>query len=516
MKHLTAAVLAIFVAFPALAVEFAVQLRIDSADSLEHELAGFGAGDSDWLEQALAGLGISDASWFDRSEPAAVGVTLDGLAVAQQAGVWALPVRGDAAEVAAKITEAHENLDVRAVSGYVLVSGIRGRVESVEPRQLIDPIPGMTYPVALDVDLQAVAPMALMGLEAGRVMMQNEAAEAADMSELMDVYFRLLKDVVANTQRFQIGIEVRDDHLVFRNRYVPVAGSTLEGLIAAQKSGFPRFARYLDPGEATAVVAGNLQPTEAFAAAMVEYGEQFAAAFGDTFAGYLNGLGESIDEVLACSFGEIAMTMDFSAEDGATVEGFREVSSPEACRSLMQKVGALQLSGSAETGVQLDISVSSEEKALQYRGVEASRVTTEIVLPDSAVSEIESDLLELYAKGQVTYMGVTGKTLVSAGGVGAEDRFRTLVDRVKDRRKVKDSIGEETFAPLGGLPGIYTRYDLGKLVAAVSGDEDEDEDAATSFPPSLANTVLVYSFVFDSDAATIEIAVPASAFADED
>ena len=235
-------------------------LRVESLDALGADLERIARlADPEFSREQVLGpafeaLGLTDYSWLQRSRPLGLLLPLQGLFLGSSALVGVFPVNDTDAALAALTArfdgvevgddgvhslarESGEPVFVTVHQGHLVVGLNRQIVLGTVPDDVIkvtDLPPGN---IVLDVDVQAIAPMAQMSLMAARQLApQQVQAELgdADAQSVIDLSFDLLEDLMNNTSRGQLGLEVASEDIITHLRFVPRPGSTLEELTAAR------------------------------------------------------------------------------------------------------------------------------------------------------------------------------------------------------------------------------------------------------------------------------------------
>jgi hypothetical protein len=366
--------------------------------------------------------------------------------------------------------------------------------------------------LAIEVALEPIAPFLQMYLVQGRdaIKQQIEAGDgdAAGLVGMTDLYLDLAADLLNNVSRIQLALSVADDEFLIHKRLVPRSGTTLAEMLLAQQGALPEIARFVDPAEATWVVAGQISYTQAFRAAMdgyvARYGEALAG-LGDTldgsadlpgFGSWLTALAHSSTRMMTCHRGDIVMVTRISDEGtaGLNVAGIEDV---DACKSAVHEAAGVLAEMPAIPGAEMRVEV--DEHAFDYRGVQALALRQTVDMP-----ETEGEGLEMH-----TYMGIHESLLLSVtGGDQAEQEFRGLVDRVATHEKAA-GVEAALFAPVEVGAGFYGRVDVGEFLGSIAELAGADAEAATP----TASGVVVAGATFAKDALTIELVIPTGLWA---
>ncbi|MDX1389122.1 MAG: hypothetical protein R3344_08025, partial [Acidobacteriota bacterium] len=269
-------------------------LRVESLDALIDDTRRLTSllGEPVEKEQILGILseasGLSDLSWIDTNAPFAIVFPLEGVALGEK-GLTALFPASDSSAAFEAVGAVFEttNVDDDGVRSYgteedaellfvaprdgYLVAGanrdIVTRIDIEAALQMAALPPGS---IALDFYLEPVAPMVMMGLPVARQAVEQQMQQSAEERPedapqewnpetalaFVDIYFDFIRDVLANTSRLQLSLDVGSDTVVFHKRAIPKDGSTFAGLVAVQEGGLPEAARYVDPEGGVAAVAG--------------------------------------------------------------------------------------------------------------------------------------------------------------------------------------------------------------------------------------------------------------------
>lgn len=330
-----------------------VVLRVTSADAMVSDLERLAAtmgmpmdGD-EAIDGAMGQLQFPGLALIDRSRPAALVFSSQGLALGVRALAGVLPVSDvDAAllvledeyethgvnESTHTFSRSDGNaLVVRVEDDYLAVGLDPGVVGGLDLAAALD---GAGLPpgnITLEIFLEEVAPIVQAGLLQGRQMiqaqMETKAAEAEEeeaeepeeaetdeeggempdeegeeaesdvevtvepeldpqaIAPVLDLYFDFLNDAVNNVSRVQYAIEVTGEHLLFHQWVSPRAGSTLAGLVEVQSGGFPELARLVDPEGAMIAMAGQVTRTPAVNEAVNGYMGRYLEAIEGLMAG---------------------------------------------------------------------------------------------------------------------------------------------------------------------------------------------------------------------------------------
>lgn len=428
--------------------------------------------------------------------------------------------------------------------GYMVASPSRETALAFRPLEQLDR--GQLPPgnVAVEVFLEPVAPMAMAGLESARTMLEqrmsadssepgweqeeweeegeeepaqddsaadeppgepqsgppaepqsepaDDAAPAAvpdldpaAFAAVFDLYVDLLRSLLASTSRMQISLELGESHLLVHQRVVPVAGSTLEDLLAAQRGGLPELARFVEPADGSTVqMVGQLTPTPAFLAATREFLGRYREAMASMLE-QVEGSGEGlpgspllrfalddIDRWVDCYRGDFASAFELSDAGFGGVQLFG-VRDAELCQELVEHLAEM---AAGWTGEPAAAPVRADLEALDYKGVRA--VGYELDLGEVEL-EPEADEPPLPAWMQqklLTYTGLWEELMLSTAGPDAEAAFRRLVDRLAGGAEPAGSGGgltAERFAPLTLGPGVFALFDFRDMAGTLPADGGE-------------------------------------------
>lgn len=568
---------------PAAAAEPHLALvRVESLDALLADverlaaLAGREMSREQLLAPVAGATGGADLSWVDGRKPWVALASMAVLAQGPQALVVAIPARDEGTAVAALgelFAAVEPDMDgVRTLAigtgppaavvfrdGYLVASPSRELALAFRPQEVLargDLPPGN---LAVDVFLEAVAPMALSGLDAARRMMEQRMAAAggeaageapeggaepagpdleaggtapdeppveeppaapemdsAALGALIDLYVDVLRNLIRNSSRLQISIELGGEHLIVHQRVLPLAGSTLEGLLAAQQGGLPALARLIDPQqESFALAAGQVTLTPAFLAAMKEFLGRYAVAMETLFAG----LGDS-EETAAmapwlraalldverwpdCYRGDFAGSFDVDPQSGfrgLQVVGARD---PALCQELLDQL--VELADTLPAGEGGEPAAEITTDTLVYKGVRAMGYKVdlgEITKSDEAEPSPPAWLGEALS----SYTGVKDDLILSATGRDAADAFRRLVDRTAAEAPAAGITAAE-FVPLATGPGLFAAVDLSRLTAMVP-TEAGDRSAELFARLGGGGGRFVYGLHLGTDALHAQLALP--------
>jgi len=534
-----AALCVAFVAAPATAEQNIVTFRVESLDRMIEEFQGIG-GDSGipvdrnrFLEELPVGLPGGD--WLDGGQPIVGVLPQMGMMAGDKGIVVALPVKDLDLLMAALAEkfEAHEidgeihsftdedggAIHVWPMGKYVAAGAMKNFVADFDLNAALDRGDLPPGALALEVALEPIAPFLQMYLVQGReAIKQQIEAQAADpegnaaaMSGMADLYLDLAADLLNNVSRIQLAVSVADDEFLVHKRLVPRTGTTLAEMLMAQQGALPEIARFVDPAEATWVVAGQLSYTPAFRAAMNGYAGRYGealAGIGDAlddsadlpgFGSWITTLAKSSTKLMACHRGDIVMVSRVSDQGvgGLNVAGVEDL---DVCKSAVHEAAGLLREMPAIPGTEVRIEV--DELAFDHRGVQALRQTVHIPETEDEGQEM---LRGLYGGSDMyTYMGFCESLLLSAtGGEHAEQEFRDLVDRVTAREKGA-GVEAALFAPVEVGAGFYGRVDVGELLGSIAELAGSDPGGANP----TADGVVVAGATFAKDALMIEVVIP--------
>jgi hypothetical protein len=512
----------------------------------------------DMLEQSSD---LPDLSMLDTSRPMVIVYPLEGMALGEKGLVAAFPVEDvDAAlkAISERFTsttvddtgihelswgeESDSTVFVAPGDGYLVGGMSRDLVTRFDPTAVLEAADLPPGSIAIDVFLEPIAPMALMGLQVGRQAVVSEMQNPSESEDeegapdydpdaamaFVDLYFDFIRDSLQNASRIQMSLDVGTDAVVFHKHVMPRTGSTLAGLIEAQQGGLPEVARYVEPGDEFAAAAAQVTFTPEFTAAMQHYMNGYFAALqnlpaaaadsagtGEYQAAMMKLLAKSSEGWIDCYAGDFAMTFGFHDDGGADLRQIMGIKDAEKCRALMTELaGMADKMGETAEGEPM---ITITENALEHAGVQGWRQNTQYMLPAGSENEAASAFLAEWFgdDGMVSYYGLAGDYMVSASGTDAETQFKTLVDRVTAKKKQRSrmvGITAKTFAPVTTGPGIFIAADLGRILDVVLENLPPEDEQGEAIREVLKNRPegsgeIVEALRFEPGALHVEVAV---------
>ena len=506
-------VIAALVSCTIASAENAAVLRLESFDAVLADArrvvdAVKDEGSAEELMQPLLELlQFPGADLLDRSAPLVLVFPMEGIALGEKGLIAVVPLT-DPDGAAGKLQEAGEGVEPDETGvlyfqdgeGTEVAAKIHGRFLVIgQNRDLVggfDPaaaVAGGDLPpgsIALELNLEPLTPMILMGLESGRQMLQQQmSADSTEsdmdletMNEMLGMYFGFIQDAVNNTSRIQFSLELGEHHILMHNRWLPRTGSTLEGLLQAQSGDLPDLARYIEPGAGFGSMAGQFTMTPAFQEAMSGYMEGYVEFIttllpmleeqteSESLAALMTGMVGMMEKWTDCYRGDFAGSFNLGGEDGFRAVQVSGVKDAGVCRTAMDEMSAIL----AQTGMSQDEEpfIIVDRAALKYKRVVANRQITRMPFPAGAGED-----------GIVTYYGIAGNHMLSVTGANAETDFKSLVNRVTAKTKKQarmTGLTAETFAPIETGPGFFITFDVpalfqGVLSALPEGEENIDE-----------------------------------------
>ncbi len=500
-------------------------LRLESFDAVLADArqvvdAVEGEGGAEELMQPLMEmLQFPGADLLDRSAPLVVVFPMEGIALGEKGLIAVLPLT-DPGSAAGKLQEAGDGVEpdetgvlyFKDGEGTEVAAKIHGRFLVIgQNRDLVggfDPAAAVTEGVlppgsiALDINLEPLTPMILMGLETGRQMIQQQmSADSADsdmdpetMNQMLELYFSFIQDAVNNTSRIQFSLEVSEDHILMHNRWLPRTGSTLEELLQAQSGDLPDLARYIEPGAGFGTMAGQFTMTPAYQEALTGYTKgyvEFISAIlpmleeetaTEPLAAMMAGMAGMVEKWTDCYRGDFAGSFNLGGEDGFQVVQVAGIKDATVCNTVIDEMSAmLEQAGMAQEQEEEPF-ISVDRAALKYKRVVADRQVTRMLLPAGAEKdETTAALLKGWfgEDGIVTYYGIAGSHMLSVTGANAEVGFKGLVNRVTAKAKkqaMMTGITADTFAPLETGPGFFVMINLQELFQGILSTIPDDED----------------------------------------
>jgi len=507
-------------------------------------------------------LGIADLSWVDRDRPLVAVLPSAAMMMGAKGLVAALPVTdpqtaldalGSMFETAThgedgvhQFSSADGQTSVVAMTrghNYLVIGAARNLVEGFDPASALAITELPPGSVAVDIFLEPVAPMALMGLQSGRMMMQQQMQQQAEvqpgeegtegdvevrpvdpmaMQPMMDLYFDLFENIINNTSRLQLSFEVGADNVVLHKRLVPKTGSTLEGLLAAQKGTLPELASLIDPAGSMAVFAGQVTFTPAFLDAMRTFLEGYGKAMLGVagameaneetrgFAAQMRLAAGQAGQWLDCYRGDFAGSYSLDAESGFRVSQVSGMRDPDSCKRVLGQF--LETIRELPAGPDGKPIMEVSENALTYGGISALRYRMNMKLPEAPSGENPGARLfeSWFSRGLVTFMGYSDELMIAASGSDAEAGFRALVDRISAKRG--GGITAARFAPLRVGPGFFMALDFDRLLGMIAGLEPAEEAGGglqvflDALPEELGP--VVFGARLDTTTANFDLAVP--------
>ncbi len=501
-------------------------------DAVKHE------GSAEELMQPLLELlQFPGADLLDRSAPLVLVFPMEGIALGEKGLIAVVPLT-DPDGAAGKLQEAGEGVqpDETGVlyfqdgGGTEVAAKIHGRFLVIgQNRDLVggfDPaaavVEGDLPPgsIALELNLEPLTPMILMGLETGRQMLQQKmSADSTEsdmdpetLNEMLGLYFSFIRDAVNNTSRIQFSLEVSEVHILMHNRWLPRTGSTLEGLLEAQSGGLPDLARTIEPGTGFGSMAGQFTMTPAFQEAMTGHLEGYAGFMTallpmleeqtetEPLATLMEGMAGMMEKWTDCYRGDFAGTFNLGGEDGFRVVQVAGIKDAAVCRTVMDEMTEIlaQAGGADEESF-----ISVDRASLKYKRVVADRQVTRMPFPAGAGED-----------GIVTYYGISGNHMLSVTGANAKTDFKNLVNRVtaKAKKQAKmTGLTADTFAPIETGPGFFFAFDIPSLFQGILSALPESEENIDEFRELLQQIPdgtgrIVKGIRLDPDAVHLSIA----------
>jgi hypothetical protein len=522
-------------------------------------------------------LGLPDLGWIDRTKPLVLVFPASGMMLGEKGVVGGLPVSDPAAALEAVTAllgvepaeseglytfakDDGTDLLVTPRGGYLVFGQVSTLVQGFDPIAALTMSAPPAGSLSAEIYLEPLAPMAMMGIQMGRQMLEQKLAEEqepsaspephaeadpdadehahahveagqmdpAAMSGIFDLYFSFFQDVLNNTSRIQLSLEVASVHVIVHKRLIPKTGSTLAGLAEAQKGGLPELARVIDPEGTTAAYAGQVTFTPKFTEAVRGYIDRYMAAMEslapalDEASAEAPWLGEimelltraeTADQVLNCFRGDLAGSYSFG-EGGVEVTQVHGAKDVQACKGMLDSWSAVLQAVPTEKDGQPLIRVT--ENAITCKGVSAMRQEMTFPIDFDAMADAEAEqarkaLAIWTGEGGTleTYTGFLGDRVLSSTGPDAEATFRGLVDRASTK-KSKGGITPRLFAPLPEGPGVFGMLDLASFLRALPVNElgaDADKLAFLDQVP-VESTRITYGARFDAGSVNFELALP--------
>jgi len=544
------------VTVPLLAAENIATLRFSSLDAVLADverissMTGQDMTREDLLQNSLGPVGIGDGAWIDGTRPIVLSLPADGMM--NMGWVGALPVQDAPAAFAALesrlgapevdgdlrafVTALGPTIHVRAVEDYLVFGQDPAAVRGANLKQILDVGDLPPGNVVLDLDLVPLTAMAQIGMAAGRQGVEDsldpEETDTTDRAVAMgtyDLYVGLVNDILLNSRRIQLSVEVGSEHLKMHKWLLPRADSTLAGLLKAQKSGFPQTARHIDAKSAVAVMAVGVDLTDQFRAALKEFSTEYTKVLGemgqtmsdDEGEGFLALMGpwaKMSDKWIDCARGDSAGSYEFGAETGVRLIQMAGMTDGEGCGELLDDVAKV-LAGISETSDGRSLVVVTEQ-ALVHSGVQATRVEFDLFglgagSDDQGTSSDEENMEFVQkmfgADGYVSYMGMKENLLVSTSGADAEQAFKDVVDSLSTKKKKRGGMTPKQFEPIKAAAGMFGAVDVAKILHELAKLDPDDEDLQEL--DALADQAgrWVFGTHLDPEALRVELSMPLSA-----
>jgi hypothetical protein len=520
MSRLSTRWIGIVIAIAAIAIPVQAQnvltIRVESLDALIEDVEtiavalgqepGSGAA---MVQMVGSQLGLHDLDMIDGKNPLVVTLPLQGMMLGQQGFVGAFPVSDvDAAVAAMKAAQEGVTIDENGLlhipmgeqpeilllpsDGYLIYGQNANLVGGFDPDDLLSGahLPPGTIAAEFNVDSmramigmtlegarQSIAGAVTQGAEQGGESIDAETAEA-----LTGTIVEWMQALVANTRAVQLSVQVTDRHLVVHNHYLPVADSTLGGLLKAQKGGMPDVARLLDGKNAGMTMVANMHWTDEAIGALESFmggysvllqqmmkGQEDAAGLAELMPGLM----EQYAGMAKCMRGDMAQVVDMS--DGLSVAHVSGLKDSDECRAMDKKMGEIMAGLPEEIGSFMTYSPG----ALSHGGLQVARTSVQMdkimVMPEQAGAEVGQAMSAMFGDdGFITYMATSDELWLGTGGAGADDAMRTMIDRVQ-KSKSGQGIEASAFAPFEVNAGAYFSMDFGRLFAGLKGIVPEAE-----------------------------------------
>jgi hypothetical protein len=534
----------------------------------------------DLLAQIAADLGLEDLSFVDFRRPLLAHLPLEAAATmtteSGPAGVVLLPVTDVAATLlalegaSAEHTEQQgvhafaglgqaESLYVVPLEGYVAVTSQAAVLEVLDLPGILSIGPFPPGSVAIEIDLEAAAPLIQMGLLMGRSLIE-QAVEAVDVPPqpdgenagagagadegagafagdlgpqtlrgMLEFYFLMAQDALNNVGGYQLAFEVDGPHVILHQVARPRAGSTLEGLLAAQEGGgMPAIAAAIEPDAAIVALAGfALTPAarEAFESYTRDYLsvlEQTVAAVAPPAEGGGEAPSDAEDPPTAAEqiLARLSPLADRSGECWPTEMALSvalEPAPPYVRATQLQRTEAIP--ACAELAEQ---QVTALEQALEDNAElrEAMSLQRSVVIDGGQAHHVQLDMGALGGEQEAAsalegvtwdaYWSFRDGLTVATFGEQARERYARLVAAPTRGTPPAANL----FAPVGVAPGLTARVDFSRVlefVAAIApeGNEPETEEvrALAKRLAGDAGTVL-YGVHLGTDGLRIDAALP--------
>jgi hypothetical protein len=540
-------------------------VRVVSLDVVEHDalqissLVGVDFPQGWLLETLKQASGLDDLSWVDRNKPLAVVMPSGGMLLGDKGIVSVLPATDPTAALAVierslgkpdsdtqgiRRYLGEDELIVLAVIDHYLVVGRNGDlVKDIELENVLGDASLPAGSLTLDVNVKELAPMILMGMQAGRQMLTNELLKGDSMEgdgeqvspeftkAMLDMYFEILTDVINNTGRLQLSLELTETDAILHKRIEPTEDSTLAGLMAVQDGGLPELARYIDPGDEFMAMAGQINVTPALQDALKSLFRRYMsilplvlaeAPSNQMMIPWLDAMASmddaEIDKLFACYGGSFAATFGITPGGPVHMTQLLGVSNRTMCQEWMDMLNAML--DDMQSGDDTEPMIEIDQDAFVYRGVAANRQLTRLEFPaPDEDAEMFQRMMAGYLgdQGIVSYYGLTDAYMLQTMGAGAEDYFKTLVDRVSAKKKHKKKmvgLTADHFAPLKVGPGAFYAVDIGVMMQRVVSIIPEEAADLTTEITELIGQVpvgsmkMVMSVRFDEDALVAEWSIP--------
>jgi hypothetical protein len=502
--------LAVFALVLPIQAQNVLTIRVESFEALLDDVdtiavaLGQPKGSADgWLQMAQSAMGMPELDWIDKKNPVVLALPLEGMMLGQNGFVGAFPVADvDAAVAAMKSSVEGVEIDENGLihvpagdaetlffpsNGYLVFGRNPNLIGGFDPAGLLAGAHLPPGTIAAEFNVDSMRAMIGMAVEGARQKLAAGIAEGAQASgegldsetvtAVTDTMIGWIQTLVANTRSIQIAFEVTDSHLIVHNHYVPVSGSTLEGFLRAQEGGMPDIARLLDDSNAAMALVGNVTMTDEMLAAFEGFMQDYVglisttlannselAEFGD-LAAVFPAMMERYSSLMKCMRGDLAQVVDMS--DGIAFSQVSGIRNTEECSDVNQQV--LEMASEIPEGLAQLLSVSEGwthrgVKALEY-GIDPSTFLS--MSDEEGADEALQVINAMFGEdGFKTYLAASDGYWITSGGAGAEKSFKTLIDRVKDKKK-GSGIDEAAFEPFDVGAGLYMMMDFGRLVGGL-------------------------------------------------
>jgi hypothetical protein len=564
LRGVPVALLLALLALPAAGQQLAL-LRVESLDGAFADLEALARAVGTEFERgtvlgpAMQQFGIDDPSILDFERPLVMVMPMEGMMMQQRGIVAAFPVT-DAEKVFGVLAESfagHEELEglhtysndmgpvLHALfrDGYVIAGGSGDLVKKFDLGVGLDRGDGPPGNMMLDLYLEPVAPMLQMGLMQGKQQFLSQLERSAgdadsmvqpeDMRGLLDLYFTFIQNVLNNLSRIQISLQLDGSHVLLHERLVPKAGSTMAGLVGAQKGSFTELAGLVSP-KSMMVGAGGIEMTPAFREALNSFLDDYIAAVrpmirrmaasfldapadGESAAAEADALidwyADMARQATACYRGDGAFSMDFLGTGGFSFTAAYGWNKTEACRLLpkthMKSFGE-KLAQYPSIGKFVSMSDGGTQAGTTIYVVDMDvKAMAETMAPgDPQMAEV---IDKVYGEKLSMRMAYAEDLFAVVGGGGAEEKLSALL--AKRGQVGLQGVKPSEFSPLGGRPGVFMRLDMGRFMESMKGwvpeegaDAEEFARVAKAFSGPAGRIPM--AVVFDSGAATAQVAVP--------